>query len=483
MLGISLKNNNAKPISIKKRLILSSISITTLLILLSWIFIVNETRHEIKEVYDARLGQSAKILALTMPSILASPAVQREKLYEYWLKAIQEQSENHESETAFGHPYEQNLIFQFYQNGKVVLKSPTAPDTVLGNTDSSGFGEFTFNNELWRFFQLQIPDKNEQHLYVLVAEKQSIREEIIIEIALSTSLPQLLLIPALAFMILLLVNKFLRPMTELRTAVALRSVDKLEPIVMQRSTVELQPLVNQLNYLLDQLNNAWEREKRFTRTAAHELKTPLAILRLNAENALNTDNIEEQRSDLNKIIIGIDRTDRLIQQLLMHSRIEAQHTVVLTPLNITSTLREVIAQLTPLALQQQQDISLAAIEKCMVNGDKILLSILFTNLIDNAIRYSGANSTISIKMQIEQHSEQEKRLQIYISDNGAKIHDNIRERIFEKFFRAHSERGDGAGLGMSIASDIARHHNGTVKLLPYDEMNANVFVVSLPIAR
>lgn len=474
-----MKNKQLKFISIKKRLILSTVSITTLLILLSWLFIVFETQHEIKEVYDARLSQSAKIFALTMPNILKTSIKDNELLYEHWFNTMQEMATSDDSETKLGHPYEKNFIFQFYEENHLVFKSPNAPNEAFSNNNVAGFGVFDINSEKWRFFQLKIPNDKQQNIYILVAEKQSIRDEVITEIALSTSLPQLLLIPGLFIVTLLLVNKFLSPITELQEAVALRNINHLEPLVINRPTVELHPLIEQLNYLLEQLNNAWEREKRFTSTAAHELKTPLAILRLNAENALNTDNLIEQRNDLNNIISSINRTDRLIQQLLMHSRIESQQNLDSTAVNITPILREVIAQLVPLALQQHQVISLIPIEDCKIEGNATLLAILFTNLIDNAIRYSGSKSTVTVKMQ-KITTPQSKKIQILIIDDGKKIQAPIRERIFEKFFRADSGKGDGAGLGMSIANDIAKQHHGSLQLQEHDKDNRNIFIISFP---
>lgn len=466
-----------KLISIKKKLIVSIISITTLLILISWVFIAGKTKHEVKEVYDARLSQSAKILALTMPNILMTSSNERDLLYEQWFKTMQDMANGGDEETNLGHPYEENLIVQFYKGKHLIFKSPNAPKKKLMVNYASGFGELEIADEKWRFFQLKIPNPKHSDLYILLAEKQSVRNEVITEIALSTSIPQLLLIPALFVVTLILVNKFLQPVTQLQRAVALRNINHLEPLVIEQPTLELNPLVEQLNYLLEQLNSAWEREKRFTRTAAHELKTPLAILRLNAENALSTNNIAEQRSDLNNIIIGIDRTNRLIQQLLIHSRIEANHNVEYTNINLTTLLREVITQLIPLALQQKQTVSLEPIEEYNLEGNAILLSILFTNLIDNAIRYSGIKSKISITMKKNEDVNNEY-IDILITDNGERILDNVRERIFEKFFRADSGKGDGAGLGMSIANYIVNQHSGSLKL--QEDVNANVFIVSLP---
>ena len=211
---ISLKNK--KLISIKKKLIVGIISATSLLILISWVFIVGETKHEIKEVYDARLSQSAKILALTMPNIVNTSSTERDALYEQWFKAMQKMANSDDEETSLGHPYEENFIVQFYKGKHLIFKSPNAPKDELMSNNAPGFGELEIENEKWRFFQLNIPNPEYSDLYILLAEKQSIRNEVITEIALSTSLPQLLLIPALFIVTLGLVNKFLKPITELQ---------------------------------------------------------------------------------------------------------------------------------------------------------------------------------------------------------------------------------------------------------------------------
>ncbi|MGB5445044.1 MAG: ATP-binding protein, partial [Psychromonas sp.] len=259
-------------------------------------------------------------------------------------------------------------------------------------------------------------------------------------------------------------------------------VDKLAPIKIIHPAVELESLVTQLNYLLTELDNAWERERRFTRTAAHELKTPLAVLRLNIENALANQDRGSQLHDLNNIVKGIDRTDRLIQQLLMHSRIEAKQRADFKNINIAASLREVIASLAPLALKNQQDISFVGPDECVVKGDTVLISILFSNLIDNAIRYSGEGSEICIILNTYLSEANEQRVDVLVQDNGPQIPVQISGKIFEKFFRGHSEKGDGAGLGMAISSEIAKLHGATIRLLPYEKTLHNSFCFSIKVA-
>lgn len=478
------KSSNPDLFSIKRRLTLTTITVASALVLLSWILTFYETRHEIDEVYDARLGQSAKILALSMPHMLQEPADIRTKAYSDWYHDIQLNASDDDTVTTFGHPYEQNLMFQFFTQNEVILKSPGAPTTLIGDVNQPGFSFVTINNEEWRRFQIQLPPQPniDQAAFLVTAERHAIRSELINEIAISTGLPQLILIPILALTIIFLVNKFLQPIDDLRKAIAQRNINKLDSIRVPQPTVELAPLVNQLNYLFAELDKAWQRERRLTRTAAHELKTPLAVLRLNAENALNSSNKHELKNDLTNILHGIDRTDRLIQQLLMLSKVEAEQTFSPDRIEVMACLRDVIASLAPIALKQKQELSLEGPDSIMTQGNAMLLCILFSNIIDNAIRYSGTHSSIEITVTDQNSSEilAADIIEITVNDNGTTIQNDIRDKIFEKFFRGNTERGDGAGLGMSIVADIATMHGGNVKLLPSTDHQGNAFLISLP---
>jgi two-component system sensor histidine kinase QseC len=473
-----LKNNIRAARSIQKRLIVSTVSIATLLILTSWILVFDATKNEVDEVYDARLGQSAKILALSMPSVMALAPDLRDKVYADWSKVISNvDNDTIDSFPSAGDPDDQNLFFQIYTDGHIVFKSLGAPEPL--NMEELYSGSVNLKRQEWRYFKLKILSRVNPNSYVVVAEKQSVRDEVVNEIALSTSLPQLLLIPILAFILLFLIKKFLRPVNELRLAVSQCDVNKLESIKIAHPAVELEPLVKQLNYLLSELNNAWERERRFTRTAAHELKTPLAVLRLNIENALASEDQISQANALNNIVRGVDRTDRLIQQLLMHSRIEAKQQSLFKNINVGALIREVIALLAPLALKHHQDISYTGPDEYIIQGDSMLISILFSNLIDNAIRYSGENSEIKIILSVDQSKPHHNTVEVFVQDNGPQIPSAVRDKIFEKFFRAHSEKGDGAGLGMSIAAEAAKLHGASITLLPYDKTSLNTFCFSM----
>ncbi|MEF2492391.1 sensor histidine kinase [Vibrio mimicus] len=429
--------------------------------LISLYFSYTNAKHEVAEVYDARLGQSAKLLLMaTSVSGKALAAQDQRKHFDQWMENIQRLSKaNDDVATLFGHPYEQYFLFQFYRDGKLLFSSDAHLPPLSSDKEAMGFFDINLNGERWRYFQLSQPEGYNDE-YVLVAEKQSIRDEAVNEIASSTALPQLILIFCLIVVLIVLIERSFQPIQSLQSAIAIRSVHKLDRIYVEEPTVELSPLVETLNQLLSELEQAWEREKRFTRMAAHELKTPLTVLRLNAENALRSTNPEQLKHDLDRILKGIERTDRLIHQLLMLAKVESTQTLAKQPVDLAHVIKQVIADLAPIAFKQDQQLSFSG-ESPRLWGDELLLGILFKNLLDNAIRYSGHASQIEV--QLSYHDDE---IEVQVSDTGVPIDNLTREKMFENFYRANSQKGDGAGLGMSICRDIAALHGGQVMLLP-----------------
>lgn len=461
---------NKRLFSIKRRLTLTSVLLSTGLMLISLYFSYTNAKHEVAEVYDARLGQSAKLLLMaTSVSGKALAAQDQRKHFDQWMDNIQRLSKaNDDVATLFGHPYEQYFLFQFYRDGKLLFSSDAHLPPLSSDKEAMGFFDINLNGERWRYFQLSQPEGYNDE-YVLVAEKQSIRDEAVNEIASSTALPQLILIFCLIVVLIVLIERSFQPIQSLQSAIAIRSVHKLDRIYVEEPTVELSPLVETLNQLLSELEQAWEREKRFTRMAAHELKTPLTVLRLNAENALRSTNPEQLKHDLGRILKGIERTDRLIHQLLMLAKVESTQTLAKQPVDLAHVIKQVIADLAPIAFKQDQQLSFSG-ESPRLWGDELLLGILFKNLLDNAIRYSGHASQIEV--QLSYHDDE---IEVQVSDTGVPIDGLTREKMFENFYRANSQKGDGAGLGMSICRDIAALHGGQVMLLPRsDERNTLV---------
>ncbi len=461
--GISLKNN--VPFSIKRRLIGVVVLLTISMVSLTLLFSALSTKHETQEVYDARLGQTAKLLLLTTSSFesqLSQASIQSQ--FENWMQKIRQLSDSDDDATVYGHPYENNIVFQLYQNNALVWSSRKDAGVLSPSPEFSGFGDREVDGREWRIFQLHSTDTE----FVLVAEKHAIRQEIINEVVLSAILPQMILFPLFIVILIYFIGKSFRPISELRLAISQRSIEKLDRIYVSNQTLELSPLVDTLNQLLEQLELAWQRERQFTRMAAHEIKTPLTILRLNAENALHSQDREQLEQDLSNLLKGIDRTDRILHQLLTLAKVDSITNLEKQDVVLNNVLQSTLSDLAQLALRNDQHLSLKG-DTCSIQGDAFLLGLLFRNLIDNAIRYSGNGSNIDVHLVASDYW-----YEVFISDTGQNISDEAREKLFDSFYRANTEKGDGAGLGMSIARDIAQLHNATLELLPRED-NRNTF--------
>jgi len=439
--------------------------LTLTMVSLALLFSAMSTKHETQEVYDARLGQTAKLLLLTTSSFesqLSQASIQSQ--FENWMQKIRQLSDSDDDPTAYGHPYENNIVFQVYQHNALVWSSRKDAGILSPSPEFSGFGDQEVDGREWRIFQLHSTDSE----FVLVAEKHAIRQEIINEVVLSAILPQMILFPLFIVILIYFIGKSFRPISELRLAISQRSIEKLDRIYVSNQTLELSPLVDTLNQLLEQLELAWQRERQFTRMAAHEIKTPLTILRLNAENALQSQDKEQLEQDLSNLLKGIDRTDRVLHQLLTLAKVDSITNLEKQDVVLNNVLQSTLSDLAQLALRNDQHLSLEG-DTCSIQGDEFLLGLLFRNLIDNAIRYSGNGSNIDVHLVASDYW-----YEVFISDTGQNISDEAREKLFDSFYRANTEKGDGAGLGMSIARDIALLHNATLELLPRED-NRNTF--------
>ncbi len=472
---------NKKPYSIKRRLTVSTIGLSALFVAISFYFSYWASHHEILEVYDARLGQTAKVFAGNFPlydirseeELLVQSSRKLIPKLEEWMNQINVLSDTFGDTTPYGHIYESRILIQAYADDKLMWSSIPSVKALPYAPDFSGYGYTELNGERWRYFLLRVNVENHIHgEYIIAAEKQSLRDEMMYDLALAALTPQLVLIPCIALAMFFLINRLFAPISELKSAISVRNVNKLDKIYVKNSTTELLPLVDALNRLLQELEKAWYRERQFTRMAAHELKTPLAILRLNAENALQASNPEDLHSDLANILGGIDRSSRLIQQLLTLARVESIHSLNTITIDLESLLRKTVAELVPLALMNKQEVSFNGIE-AKVNGDESLLKIMFGNLIDNAIRYSGSGSEIVITM-----TEDGEHYVIDVTDSGKQIPVEVADKMFDSFYRSCRETGDGAGLGLAITRDIARIHGGEIEFRQ-NNVRYNTFSVRL----
>ncbi|MDP5292892.1 ATP-binding protein [Oceanimonas sp. CHS3-5] len=418
-----------------------------------------DASHELEELFDARLAQSARITQRLLNDYLqqGDPLPAGGAVYADWhgnLPAGKPGPENDEA-TPLGHEYEGKLYFQLFDDdGRLLLRSPDAPPSQLVALQP-GFAGGRDQDHDWRTFTLQDARTSR---WLVVAERDDVRGELASKLALRGLLPPLVALPLLLLLLWWLVRRGLRPLRRLTQDISRRHPANLSPLPGSE-VEELSPLTRELNRLMRALAEALEREQQFTNEAAHELKTPLAVLRIHVENALHASDAAHREQSLHKALLALTRSDRLVQQLLTQARLDNQQDIERTPLRLERLLRDIVAGLAPLALEKGQTLSLNADVEAPFNGQPVLLGLLFGNLLDNAIRYTPVSGTIEVTLGCDDHD-----YLVCIRDNGPGIAPEQLPRLWERFYRGNPQQGDGAGLGLAIVRRAAGLHRAEVRL-------------------
>jgi two-component system sensor histidine kinase QseC len=322
---------------------------------------------------------------------------------------------------------------------------------------SAGYREVAVGEHRWRVFVLQdIADG----YWIVVGERDDVRGELVEKIALRSLIPDLIGLPLLALLVWLAIGWSLAPLKRMAELIRARDPDKLDPLELAGLPRELEPMVAALNRLLQQLNTLLEREKRFLADAAHELRTPLAVLRIHAQNALDAPDPADRTEALRQMLQGVDRTTRLVAQLLTLARLEPNAAQLkLQDVDLQTFFRNELAELIPLALERQQDLMLNADDTgdYRLQADATSLGVLLQNLVGNAIQYTPPHGRITVLLKDTQDA-----VELEVHDSGPGVAAAMRAKLFERFFREGS--GSGAGLGLSIVQRIVELHRGSISL-------------------
>jgi two-component system sensor histidine kinase QseC len=405
------------------------------------VFTFFSARHEVEELFDAELAQSARVLLnLTLHELseddakeLGSPNLQ----------------------LGPKHSYEEKIAFQIWQRDVLLLRSPNAPGEPVAR--EPGYSAQIIGGEPWRVFTLVDPAL---YLRIEVGEQLAVRNELIYEILWQSLLPIVLILPILFLLIRPAVTRALAPMKRVTAELAERSPVKLQPVSVQDVPEEVQPLARTLNDLLARLGAALDSERRFTANAAHELRTPLAGLKSQAQRAQRADSLPERERALQQVLAGVDRATHLVNQLLTLARLDPDAPLAeLKPVSLQTLAQETVAELAPLAMQKGIDVGVANAGDARVSGDSGMLQILLRNLVDNAIRYTNAGGRVDVSVLSSGNEAV-----LCVQDTGPGIVPAERVRVFERFYRMPGTVVEGCGLGLSIANRIAQAHRANIEL-------------------
>jgi two-component system sensor histidine kinase TctE len=312
---------------------------------------------------------------------------------------------------------------------------------------------------------------------VEVGETLIKRSTLVTEILVAMAAPQIaLLITALVFA-WLAVGHGLKPLTTLAGAIESRGHDNLTPVSELGLPKEARVLVSKINDLLARLERAMVAQQRFVADAAHQLRTPLAAVLLYAERAERAADPDSERQALRGLHSAVARAARLSQQLLALARAEPDAAAerVLTSLDLVGLARGVGEEWIPQALERQIDFGFLAPEQSViVAGNAGLLGELMSNLIDNALRYCGPRSRVTLSVEATPVPA------LTVEDDGPGIPPAERERIFERFYRLTESAADGCGLGLAIVKEIAALHRAVARVTPGSDGRGARFIVEFP---
>lgn len=425
--------------SLRRRLVWLLTGTVAAIWLLAAVVVYQRAHHEADELLDAQLVQ----IADTLLAIVSGGEV--EDFVE----------ELHEHATYTGVP----IAFEIWHGEDGPMRRlATSPGHEPFETGTTlGFSEHRHQASLWRFYAAE-DDKAEYR--VIVGQDHTAREELAREIGLSLLLPAGLALILMALAVWAVVGRSLRPVTTLARQVGALDAQALAPLDESAGLPdEIGPLRAALNALIRRVNQAFESERRFTADAAHELRTPLAALKVQAQVAQRAQTDDGRQHALVKVVAGVDRMTHLVEQLLTLARVDpASLGTAPEPVDAAPVVAAVCADLLPQAERQRQSLSVDAPPGCRIAIAPGWLQIALRNLVDNALRYSGDGARIEVRLvQSGAHCS------ISVADDGPSVAPGLRAQLSARFVRGEVE-GEGCGLGLSIVARIAALSNARLEL-------------------
>lgn len=353
---------------------------------------------------------------------------------------------------------ESSLEFQWVSNnGTLLARSAAMPDTVLVSLEE-GFRYFNFNNYRWHLLVTASSDKQS---WYIIAERDDQRYRLAESMILQAVYPMVLALPLIALIIWWVAGVGLRPVAKLARELRQREATDLHPLEQRDMPVELLQLAQSANELLRRLDASFAREKRFSGDAAHELRTPLAALKIHCENLARE--LHPAPESVMKLQLGIERMSYLVEQILLLNRTAPDHFMGrFEPVNLTLLAKQTVVDCSAALAQKNHQIEFNG-DECWVLGDRAALASLLNNLLGNAIKYTPMGGVIVVNSWLRG-----KDVVLEVMDNGPGIPAEQQARVFDRFYRVggdrHNSQTPGCGLGLSIVQQVVELHNAQIAL-------------------
>ncbi|APA84689.1 HAMP domain-containing protein [Paraburkholderia sprentiae WSM5005] len=414
-----------------------------------------QATREVAEWEQARLAELAQILALLDAASLATLANARIDVREEEKGGEPGASDLDDDDTL-----PRDALFQVRSaDGAILAGSPqlralAAWDLPL--PPASGAQDVTLGDQLYHSFTLRETTPGHS---VRVFEPANTRSDLVSGVASRIARPTLIALPVLALLVWFSIGWSLAPLKVLSAAIRSRDINRMEPVGIGRTPLEVRPLVDAINQMLARLHRALELERAFTADAAHELKTPLAAIKVQAQVALAETDIALQRVAMERVVQGVDRSARLAEQLLLLARLDVQEKLPTEPLKPAAIAKDALLANRRIAQQKHINVMLVGDMRAEIDAEPVLLGILLDNLLDNAIKYGRTGGNVEVAVQrVDEH------VQVSVRDDGPGVAPADLARLTNRFFRATGNQATGSGLGLSIVARIAEHFGASLQL-------------------
>lgn len=411
------------------------------------------TEKEVDELYDAQLVQTSRIFE----GFLDRPASEVDFDHiNHALAGAAQQYSQRGIRKSIGHEYEHKFAIQLWDAERnLLIKSPSAPLYTI-SPFRNGYSHITFDNHEWRVYSHSI---NANGYWVIVGERDDVRGDMADNIEMAAIAGPLLAMLMLALGVMLVIKFALKPLGQVSEEINERHINRLEPICLEKLPRELTPLLSSINYLMSRLSSEVERERQFLGNVAHELRTPLAAIKLNAQLGMKTSTLPAAHLALQKVEKGINRSNHLVEQLLIMARLEPAALGDPELLNLRDLIVELVSYFEHQGLMTSSQVYVNWSARMQVVGYATLLSVMFRNLFENSIRYGSQ----SVQIHVTADQTVFDQLVIDIEDNGPGVSQSQLVSMGRRFFRENASDRQGTGLGLSIVARIVEIHKAQIQ--------------------
>jgi two-component system sensor histidine kinase QseC len=394
-------------------------------------------RHEVNELFDTQIIR----LALQVQSTLAADAAPGQML---------------PTPPSAGEADLRDLAIAVWNRQGHLLLVDREGVQLPRRADASGFVDLQLGGEPWRVYYLQSPSGES---LVAAGQHGDERDELVRDLIVSQLVPWLLVLPVLLLAMAWAVKRALQPVRALTDELRGRSADDLRPVPVNHAPQELQPMLQAMNGLFSRIESTLERERRFTADAAHELRTPLAVLRAQWDVLKRSSGEAERAQAIARLDAGMGRMDRVVAQMLALSRLEAiERLPQAAALQWEPIVEQAVSDVLPLVERRRVELHCewpaAGTPALPLRGDAALLSVLLRNLLDNAVRYAPEGSTVLLRFG---------PTTLLVENDGPALPPETLAHLGERFHRVDGQHESGSGLGVSIVQRIAALHGLTLR--------------------